>query len=102
MAYRVELTDAAIEGLADLDKGDAREVHKRLKKLEETPELGQPLGNRAGIDLTGWRKLKACNRRVRIIYRIEEPDFVRVVVIGRREEMEVYRLAASEIKRLGF
>jgi mRNA interferase RelE/StbE len=101
MPYAVELTDAAVEGLAELDKGDQKQVYKRLKKLEDAPELSQPLGNKAGIDLTGWRKLTVCNRRVRIIYRIEEPAFVRVVVIGRREDMEVYRLAVGEIKRLG-
>lgn len=101
MTYQVHLERAAVEGLASLDRGDAKQVHSRLQKLETAPELGKPLGNRAGINLTGWQKLVLCNRRVRVIYRVEPPDYVRVVTIGAREDFEVYRLAREEIERLG-
>jgi mRNA interferase RelE/StbE len=101
MTYRVRLERAAVEGLAALDRSDAVQVHKRLKKLEGTPATGKPLGNKGGLNLTGFRKLVLCDRRVRVIYRVEEPDLVRVVVIGKREDFEVYRLAEDEIGRLG-
>ena len=77
MTYRVGLERAAVEGLAALDRGDQRQVHERLQELEDVPHTGKPLGNRAGINLTGWHKLVLCNRRVRVIFRVEEPDLVR-------------------------
>lgn len=100
--YEVRLERAAVEGLAELDKGDANRVLKKVEGLEHSPDQqGEPLGNRANIDLAGCRKLKLLNRRVRAIYRVEEGSVVRVIVIGKREDMEVYRLAQAELRRLG-
>jgi mRNA-degrading endonuclease RelE of RelBE toxin-antitoxin system len=99
VAFRVALERAAVEGLADL-KPEQQQIYKALKKLETSPELGEPLGRRGDINLTGCRKLVLANRRIRIIYRIED-DFVRVVVIGKREDLAVYRLAQDELRRLG-
>ena len=47
--YEVRLERAAVEGLADLSGADAKKVDKALGKLETSPELGKPLGNRLGI-----------------------------------------------------
>jgi mRNA-degrading endonuclease RelE of RelBE toxin-antitoxin system len=49
MPYAVELTDAAVEGLAELDKGDQKQVYKRLKKLEDAPELVSPWETRLAL-----------------------------------------------------
>ena len=95
----VRLERAAVEGLSELDTGDARQVRKKLGKLGDAPELGAPLGNKGGFDLTGYRKLVLCNRRVRVIYGVET-EFVRVVVIGQREDMKVYREAIEAIRSM--
>lgn len=100
MAHRVHLERAAVEGLDELDKADQEQVYKQLKKLEDAPELGKPLGKRGDINLTGYRKLVLANRRVRVVYRIDPNGVVRVIVIGKREDSEVYRLAERELRRL--
>ena len=101
-AYEVRYERAALDGLAALDKGDANRVFKKVNALEHSPDQqGVPLGNKANIDLTGYRKLVLLDRRVRAIYRVEGSSLVRVIVIGKREDMEVYRLALAEIDRLG-
>lgn len=41
------------------------------------------------------------NRRVRAVYRVEGTSLVEVIVIGKREDMEVYQLARAVIDRLG-
>jgi mRNA interferase RelE/StbE len=99
--HEVRLERAAVEGLADLAKsGDADKVLKRIERLEDNPEQqGEPLGNKFNINLTGCRKLTMLNRRVRIVYRVKG-QVVQVVVVGKREDLEVYHLAQAEIERL--
>jgi mRNA interferase RelE/StbE len=98
--YEVRLERAAADGFGELDGGCRKQVRKRLDRLQTSPELGTPLGNRAGINLTGCRKIVLCNRGVRIIYTVEGM-LVRVIVIGKREDMEVYRLAQAQLRELG-
>jgi mRNA interferase RelE/StbE len=56
LRYNVVLTAAAAEDFRRLD-GSLKEVAKQLRKLETAPRLGEHLGNRAGLDLTGYFKL---------------------------------------------
>jgi mRNA interferase RelE/StbE len=74
-----------------LTKEQLRRVFKQFKKLQTSPQLGQPLGNKAGYDLTGYRKLYVDNKKIRIVYSIEEERVVvEVVAVGKREDMKVY------------
>lgn len=97
---RVSLTEEAREDFHDLDGTSQRRVAKALKKLETDPHLrGQPLGSRAGGDLTTFRKLVVGDRDYRIIYRIDPDGSVVVVwVIGKRADGEAYELAMSRIR----
>jgi mRNA interferase RelE/StbE len=97
---KVQLSEEAHEDFQDLDRAAQLVVAKGLKKLKTDPHLrGQPLGSRAGGDLTTFRKLVVGNRDYRIIYRIESDDTVVVVwVIGRRADNEAYELAMSRIR----
>ena len=62
---------------------------KQLVKLEQNPKFGDPLGNKAGINLEGHFKLYADKKRIRIIY--EEIDhIIKIIAIDKREDMEVY------------
>ncbi|OGQ88858.1 MAG: hypothetical protein A2512_12575 [Deltaproteobacteria bacterium RIFOXYD12_FULL_56_24] len=63
----------------------------QLKKLEDAPHLGQPLGNMRGFDLTGYYKLYAVRKSIRVVYRIMEDEvIVEVGRIGKRTDFEVY------------
>jgi mRNA interferase RelE/StbE len=100
--YEVVLTNAAEEGLAALSKGEQTLVVKQLEKLRRAPELGDFLGRKAGMQLTGYRKMYAARKRVRIIYEIEKGKLVvHVIAIGAREDARVYKIASAEAaKRL--
>jgi mRNA interferase RelE/StbE len=87
----VLLTEAAVADFRALDGAVKKLVAKQLKKLEESPHLGQPLGNIRGFDLAGFYKLYADRKAIRIVYRIIEDEVVvEVVGVGRRENFEVY------------
>lgn len=100
---RVRLSEEAREDFHDLDGSAQRIVAKALKKLETDPHLrGQPLGSRAGGDLTTFRKIVVGDRDYRIVYRIEPDGTVVVVwVIGRRADDEAYELALSRLRMHG-
>ena len=71
-------------------------VLKKLKQLQTSPELGQLLGNKNNMNLTGLRKVYVAKKQVRIVYEILDAVLVvRVVSIGKREDMEVYKEAVK-------
>jgi mRNA interferase RelE/StbE len=98
LRYKVVLTEAAANDFRGLDGSVKKQVAKQLRKLETAPHLGQPLGNRAGFDLSGYYKLYAANKAIRIVYRIIEDEvIVEVVGIGRRADFEVYADVARRL-----
>ena len=71
-------------------------VLKKLKQLQNSPELGKLLGNKNNMNLTGLRKVYVAKKQIRIVYEvIDDILVVRVVAIGKREDMEVYREAVK-------
>ncbi|MDA8101198.1 MAG: type II toxin-antitoxin system RelE/ParE family toxin [Nitrospiraceae bacterium] len=98
MRYKVVLTADAANDFRRLDGSVQKQVARQLKKLEEFPHAGRPLGNRAGFDLAGYFKLYAVNKSIRIVYRIVEDEvIVEIVGIGKRADFEVYADVARRL-----
>ncbi len=102
MPYSVVLTAAAAEDFRQLDGSLKEPVAKQLRKLETDPRLGEHLGNRAGLDLTGYYKLYAAKKSIRIVYQIlDQAILVEVVAIGKREDLAVYQEALKRLRQRG-
>ncbi len=95
--WKVKLTQEAHEDFKRLDGSQKKAVLKQLVKLERNPAYGKPLGKKTGIDLTGFYKLYAHNKKIRIVYTLEQA-VIKVIAIDKREDMEVYRIAAKRLK----
>ncbi len=94
MNYEVILHPDLYRDLKRLSKMQQTLVFKQFKKLQVSPELGDFLGNRAGYDLSGFRKLYVDKKKIRIVYRIvEEKVVVEVIAVGKRDDMAVYEKA---------
>lgn len=92
--YEVKFHPLIEEDLKQLGNTIRLEVFKKLKKLQQSPELGQLLGNKNGMNLTGLRKIYVAKKQVRIVYEIiDDVLVVHVIAIGKMEDMEVYRQA---------
>ncbi|MBC2695394.1 MAG: type II toxin-antitoxin system RelE/ParE family toxin [Desulfobacteraceae bacterium] len=92
LTWKVELIPEAQADFNRLDGSVKKRILKQLVKLEQNPKYGDPLGNKAGINLEGYFKLYADKKRIRIIY--EEIDhIIKIIAIDKRENMEVYRIA---------
>jgi len=69
---------------------------KTLKKILKSPELGQDLGNKNNMDLTGLKKMYFDNKRYRVVYEIIEQEvIIHIIAIGKRDKMEVYEKAGE-------
>ncbi len=100
MAYRVEFLSEAAKEFESLDGSLKRMAAKQIDKLAEKPELGEPLGKRMGIDLTGYWKIYFGKKAYRIVYEIQKDRIVILILgIGKREKGEVYKEIARRLKR---
>jgi mRNA interferase RelE/StbE len=96
--YSIEFLEEAKADLKSFDRSQQIFVLKQLKKIEKSPELGKLLGNKNGYNLSGYRKMYADNKKIRIVYKIvEDRIIVEVVAVGNRSEMEVYQKASERI-----
>ena len=98
MEYEIKFHPEALKEFCTLDGSIKKLVKKQLDKLKTTPFLGEELGNKNGYDLTGYRKMYACKKHIRIVYSIiNDILLINIIAIGKREDMEVYKDAAERI-----
>jgi len=99
MAYKVEFLPEGAREFEALDGSLKKVAAKQIEKLAERPELGEPLGKRMGIDLTGYRKIYFGKRGYRIVYEIQRQKLVILIIgIGKRERAEIYREVAQRLR----
>ena len=91
MKFKVLLIPEAEEDFKNLDGSLKIIILKKLIQLEINPFTGQALGNKAGMDLTGYYKLYIFKKKIRIVYEVkEEILIVSIISIGKRENFSVY------------
>lgn len=99
MTYKVLFHPDAAKEIASLDNRVKLLVLKQIKKLTITPGLGSELGNKQGINLSGYRKIYADKKKIRIVYKIVDSKIlIQILAVGKREGMEVYKKAATRIQ----
>lgn len=98
MVYEIKFHPMALQEFCGLDGSIKKLVKKQLEKLKVSPFLGEELGNKNGYDLSGYRKMYACKKQIRIVYSVvENVLLVNIIAIGKREDMEVYKTAAERV-----
>ncbi len=102
MAYKIEFILDAEKDYASLDKSIRKLVSKKMDALSNNPYLGEPLGNKFGIDLTGFYKIYVVKKKYRIVYRLigEHVEVIEIIGIGKRDKEEIYKLVAKRLKKL--
>jgi len=96
---KIEFIQEAAEEYKSLDGSKKILADKMLEKLEKNPFIGEKLGNKNNIDLTGFYKLYFDKKRYRIIYRIvnDEIEIIEIWGIGKRDKMEIYKTVSKRI-----
>ena len=99
--YTVVFIPEAVEDYKELDGSIKASIDNKIDELGENPFLGERLGNKFNIDLTGFFKIYAYGKKFRIVYRLVTPDRIEIIEvwgIGKREKEKIYRTIG---KRLG-
>ncbi len=92
--YDIQFHPLVEDDLKKLNNSVRIEVFKKLKKIQTSPELGELLGNKNDMNLSSLRKMYVAKKQIRIVYEIVESMIVvKVLVVGKREDMEVYKQA---------
>jgi mRNA interferase RelE/StbE len=90
--YEIKFHPLIEKDLKRLNNSIRIEVFKKIKKIQKSPELGEALGNKNGLNLTGLKKMYVAKKHIRIIYEIiDNIVVVKILAIGKREDMEVYK-----------
>jgi mRNA interferase RelE/StbE len=98
----------ARDDLSKLDGSQRILVQKAIKKVSKNPlpniegGYGKPLGNKNNVNLTGLLKIKLRSAGIRVVYQLERTERgMFIVVIGVREDDEVYQEAEKRVIKLG-
>ncbi len=82
--------------LKKLDNSIQKLFVKSLKKILENPNIGIELGNKYGMDLTGYKKLYFDKKRYKIVYKVVEQEIlIYIIAVGKRDKMDVYKKASE-------
>lgn len=104
--WDVKYLPEALDDLDELDGSQRKLVLKSIEKVRKNPlsqqegGYGKLLGKRGNTDLTGFLKIKLRASGLRLVYKvIKQEDRMFIVVIGTREDEEVYSIAEKRIKK---
>ncbi|MBR5346192.1 MAG: type II toxin-antitoxin system RelE/ParE family toxin [Deltaproteobacteria bacterium] len=106
MNWKVAYLPEAEKDYRSLARGQQLVVNKAIKKVKENPlpqeegGYGKPLGHKHGANLTGYLKIKLRGEGIRIVYKLIRTEAqMLVVIIGIREDEEVYEIARRRINK---
>ena len=96
--FRLVFKVSAYREFKALDRSVKLKVAAQLLKIQTNPLIGEPLGNRMGVDLTGFRRIYVDKKRLRIIWQVRASEVtVLVIGIGPRDKGEVYLTVARRL-----
>jgi len=89
----IQFIPEAVTDYKSLDGSIKKLVNEKIDNLKENPYLGESLGNKNNIDLTGYYKIYVSKKSYRIVYRIIKDgiEIIEIWGIGKRDKMERYR-----------
>jgi len=106
MEWTIEYIKEAQRDLKKLEPHNRLLILKAIEKTAERPlpppdGVGKPLGNHASSNLSGYYKIKLKNLGYRIVYGLKrENNIMKIIVIGIRNDEEVYKEAERRIKNM--
>ena len=100
MNWEVKYLPEADKDLDSLSRQQQVLVKKAIKKVQSNPlpqsegGYGKPLGHKHGLNLTNLLKIKLRGEGIRVVYKLVRTESeMLVIVVGVREDDEVYQIA---------
>jgi len=103
---QIKFIPEAKKDYESLDGSIKKLVNDKIDKLKENPYLGEELGNKNNIDLTGYYKIYVYKKIYRIVYKIIDDkkgelkvEIVEIWGIGKKDKMEIYKEVGKRITK---
>lgn len=87
MTWSIEFLNEAEKDMKKLDHSVQIQVLKGIRKVGQNPlpieegGYGKPLGNKSGINLTNFMKIKFRDLGIRVVYKVEHMDGVMKIIV---------------------
>ena len=108
MNWQVSYLPEVKKDLQGLAHNQQLAVFKAIRKVSENPlpqsegGYGKPLGHKSGSNLTNLLKIKLRGEGIRVVYKLLRTETeMLIIVVGIREDDEVYDLAGKRKNRHG-
>ena len=108
MTWNLIFLPEADDDFNSLDRRQQVVVDTAIKRVLQNPlpqsegGYGKPLGHKGGRNLTGFFKIKLRGEGIRIAYKlIRTRTTMLVIVVGVREDDEVYKIALKRKEKYG-
>lgn len=105
MNWEVRYLPEILDDFRALDRSQRILVKKVIKKVRTNPlsdtegGYGKRLGNKDDTQLAEFLKVKLRKAGLRVVYQlVREKDYMVLIVIGAREDDEVYHIALKRIQ----
>lgn len=103
--WKIVFISEAEKDLERLDNSQVKPVLKAIYRVSQNPlpdfkgGYGKPLGNKGGINLSGYMKIKLRQLGLRVVYSLEVQETVMlIIIISVRDDEMVYKLAQTRLK----
>ena len=95
----IQFIPEAANDYKTLDGSVKKLANDKIDKLKENPYLGEVLGNKNNIDLTGYYKIYFNRKKHRIVYRMinNGVEIIEIWGIGKKDKMEIYKIIGKRI-----
>lgn len=108
MTWNIEFLEEAEKDMKKLDHSTQIQVLKGIRKVSQNPlpteegGYGKPLGNKNGINLTGFMKIKFRGLGIRVVYKVERLNgVINIIVVSARTDEQVYKEAEKRRDKYG-
>lgn len=106
MNWEIRYLPEAVQDMKKLDGSQRILVVKAINKVAANPlpvsegGYGKPLGNKGGNNLTNLLKIKLRGIGISVVYQLVRTESeMLIIVVGAREDDEVYDIAARRTKQ---
>lgn len=98
MTFKINFTKDSLQDYEKLDNSQKIQIRKSMLKIEQSGmQTGHPLRGK----LADCRKLKHKKLGLRVIFRQSDLgiEIIEIIVVGKRDDEEVYQLAEKRLRR---
>ena len=99
--YSLKLHDKVYDDLKVLDNALVIKVFKKLKQIQQSPQIGENLGNKNGMNLSGFKKVYIDKKRVRIVFEVQDDiAYYKGLLVFFKEEIYLSELTKQTVERM--